>query len=666
MSPSKRRLGAARVGVPALLAAASLAGALAPAASADPVDDQIANLRAAIDSLRPWAQQPACNLPHRTALWERADPADQGAAKPFVSAHRGSTAFAPENTLAAYEAGLAYGVDVIEVDVRVTKDGRYVAWHDSTVDRVSDGSGNVADMTLAELQQLDVADYEPWAGGPFRGSRVATFEQVLALARRAGAGVEVDIKTGDHGEIAQLVDEYGLTARSIFNSSALEMFQAAPGARMIYNRDLWEPPYLMNEITQIARVFGSKLAEYTPESIAAIHDGCGIVMPHAYDQGPEQEGAQYLVARAIGADGVQTNQPDVVVAATGNKVATALKVKRAGGVPRQVCLVNRANGMGFPGKTLVVSAGGGVLGTVATVASGCASLAGVEGVSDWAGVEVRFDGDAAVSATRLRVVRDEAVVELTAPDFGEQALGTLGAPREVVVHNRGGRALEPTSIRIGGSDAFLLSGDSCTNAIVPAGGSCAVRVRFAPQALGGAQATVTVAGNLGDGEKTVALSGTGVALPVGERGPEGPAGPAGAAGPAGPAGERGPRGEPGQIPSLLVSCWYVSRRKGVTCRIKVGIGDAADEVDGSAARAGVARAGGRRGARVAPTTRVKASARLLGRGGKAAVATASGRGAVTLRLRSKRALSSRQRVRVRVAVGGHSSTYTVLPGRRVL
>ncbi|MDR9372499.1 glycerophosphodiester phosphodiesterase family protein, partial [Conexibacter sp. JD483] len=530
-SSSRRRPRAARFGVPALLAAATFAGVLAPAASADPIDDQIANIRGAITVLRPWAQQPACNLPHRTALWERAVPADQGSDKPFISAHRGSTAFAPENTLAAYEAGLAYGVDVIEVDVRVTKDGRFIAWHDSTVDRVSDGTGDVADMTLAEIQQLDVSDYEPWAGGPFRGSRVATFEQVLALARKAGAGVEVDIKTGDHGQIAQLVDEYGLTEKSIFNSSALEMFQAAPGARMIYNRDLWEPPYLMNEITAIARVFGSKLEEYTAESVIAIHDGCGIVMPHAYDQGPELEGEQYLAARAIGADGVQTNQPDVVVAATGNKVATALKVKRAGGVPQQACLVNRGNGMGFPGKTLVVSAGGAQLGTVTTAASGCATLNAVAGVSDWNGAEVRFDGDAAVSATRLRVVRDEAVVEIAAPAFGEQALGTLGEPKPVVVSNRGGRALELSSLKLGGdSDAFLLSGDTCTNAIVPAGGSCTVRVRFAPQALGAAAGTLTFAGNLGDGEQTVALAGSGVALPVGEPGPAGQPGPAGPAG----------------------------------------------------------------------------------------------------------------------------------------
>jgi len=662
MSSSVRRLGAARLGVPALLAAVSLT-AFAPVASADPVDDQIAQVRAAIDLLRPWAQQPACNLPHRTALWERADPADRGADRPFISAHRGSTAFAPENTLAAYEAGLAYGVDVIEVDVRETKDGRYVAWHDATVDRVSDGTGNVADLTLAQLQQLDVADYAPWAGGPFSGSRVATFEQVLALARRAGAGVEVDIKTGDHGEIAQLVDEYGLTARSIFNSSAIEMFQAAPGARMIYNRDLWEPPFLMNEITQIARVFGSKLEEYTPESIAAIHDGCGIVMPHAYDQGPEQEGAQYLAARAIGADGVQTNQPDVVVAATGNKVATALKVKRAGGVPERVCLVNRANGMGFPGKTLVVSAGGAQVGTLTTVASGCAALSGVAGVSDWNGAEVRFDGDAAVSATRLRVVRDEALVAIEAPGFGEQALGTLSAPREVVVRNGGGRALHVSSARIAG-DAFLLSGDDCSGAIVPAGGSCTLRVRFAPQALGAAEARLTIADDSGEGAHEATLTGSGVALPVGERGPEGPAGPAGPvgatgpagpAGPVGPVGPAGPQGAPGEIPSVLVSCWYVARRRGVTCRIQVGIGDAAADVDAAAARASAARA-----------TRLRASARLLGRGGRGAVASKRGRGAVTLRLRAKTALSTKQRVRVRVAAGDHRSTFTVLPGRRVL
>ncbi|MEI7931981.1 MAG: hypothetical protein WCI21_02855, partial [Alphaproteobacteria bacterium] len=234
----------------------------------------------------------------------------------------------------------------------------------------------------------------PWKGGPFDPSRIATLEEVLALAGRARAGLELDIKIGGrHTEIAALVARYGLTESSIFNSQSADTLKAAPGARLIYNRSSWEPPSLMYKVAGASNVFGSRLDEFTPEAIAAIHDGCGFAMPHAYEAGGAQEAAQFLAARAIGADGVQTNQPELIVATAGLTVKSRLKRDGA-----RVCLVNSRNDMGLYGKTLEVMRGGTVLGSPKTVQHGCVTIEG-----DPRGLEVRFSGDPTVAPARLRL-----------------------------------------------------------------------------------------------------------------------------------------------------------------------------------------------------------------------------------------------------------------------
>ena len=72
-----------------------------------------------------------------------------------TAAHRGNVDGFPENTMPAFESAYEIGVDMIELDLRMTKDGEIVVIHDATVDRTSDGHGNVSDMTLAELKKLD-------------------------------------------------------------------------------------------------------------------------------------------------------------------------------------------------------------------------------------------------------------------------------------------------------------------------------------------------------------------------------------------------------------------------------------------------------------------------------------------------------------------------------
>lgn len=102
----------------------------------------------------------------------------------LVFAHRGGGGLAPENTLDAFEKARYLGVDVIETDVHSTSDGKLIVMHDGSVDRTTDGSGQVSEMTLADLKKLDAGFRWTQDGGqtyPFRGKGISipTLEEVF-------------------------------------------------------------------------------------------------------------------------------------------------------------------------------------------------------------------------------------------------------------------------------------------------------------------------------------------------------------------------------------------------------------------------------------------------------------------------------------------------------
>ncbi|PFG07544.1 glycerophosphodiester phosphodiesterase family protein [Bacillus sp. es.034] len=91
-------------------------------------------------------------------------------------AHRGAAAYAPENTIASYDLAVDMKADYIEIDVQRSKDGELVVIHDTSVDRTTDGSGKVGDLTLEEMKSLDAGS---WKGEQFTGEKIPTFEEVL-------------------------------------------------------------------------------------------------------------------------------------------------------------------------------------------------------------------------------------------------------------------------------------------------------------------------------------------------------------------------------------------------------------------------------------------------------------------------------------------------------
>jgi glycerophosphoryl diester phosphodiesterase len=149
-------------------------------------------------------------------------------------AHRGYSAIAPENTLPALVAGVRAGATLIEFDVRTTADGVPVVIHDRTVDRTTDGTGEVAELTVDEVRAVDAGS---WFSPAYAGTRVPLLAEVLELL--SASRLLLEIKPPATWEqvkvILEMVAERGLSARTVVQSFAPEVLrlvrEAAPDVR---------------------------------------------------------------------------------------------------------------------------------------------------------------------------------------------------------------------------------------------------------------------------------------------------------------------------------------------------------------------------------------------------------------------------------------------------
>lgn len=136
-----------------------------------------------------------------------------------IIAHRGYSAQAPENTLAAIEAALAAGADAVEFDLHVSADGVPVLFHDGTLTRTTDGVGAVRKRTFDELRSLDAGS---WFSPAFTGEPIPSFAEALSRLRGRVGRVYPEIKgyrdAEDLARMATLVREAGLVERAVFIS----------------------------------------------------------------------------------------------------------------------------------------------------------------------------------------------------------------------------------------------------------------------------------------------------------------------------------------------------------------------------------------------------------------------------------------------------------------
>jgi len=140
--------------------------------------------------------------------------------QPVVFAHRGASAHAPENTLAAFELALAQNADAIELDVKLSADGRAMVIHDPTVDRTTGSHGRVKELSFAQLRSLDAGSF---FSKDYRGEKIPLLEEVFeAVGKRTFINVELTNYTTPRDSLVEivcmLVKQFGLQKHVMFSS----------------------------------------------------------------------------------------------------------------------------------------------------------------------------------------------------------------------------------------------------------------------------------------------------------------------------------------------------------------------------------------------------------------------------------------------------------------
>lgn len=234
--------------------------------------------------------------------------------KPLIIAHRGASAYAPENTIEAFALAAEMGADGIELDVHMTADDEVIVLHDSKVDRTSNGQGRVSSYRLEELRWMDFGCrfYKEQR----KGNRIPTLDEVFELVEPLGMIVNVEIKSGDPklpAACAEIAKRHGMENRVLYSSGnhfqLRRMKELEPGARIapLCNFNLLDPwSYCPN--------IGAQAIHPQIEEVKAVEgyvEKCHAqnVLVNTWTVNEEDDIRFCLRA---GVDGIITNVPDVV------------------------------------------------------------------------------------------------------------------------------------------------------------------------------------------------------------------------------------------------------------------------------------------------------------------------------------------------------------------
>lgn len=205
--------------------------------------------------------------------------------RPLSVAHRGHSIAYPENTLEAYRKAIELGVEMIECDVNITRDGKLVMMHDATLDRTTTGSGRVSSVTWEEIQQLD-------AGGKFKpefaGARVPSTEETLLLYKEANILSCFEVKGADADEsnrialgLLELFLEHDMLYSAFMSSYHHEALQLAkskcPELLLAPERLPDDAPADPPEAVRQAKAFPAPVLQHqytvlTPEVVQVLHN----------------------------------------------------------------------------------------------------------------------------------------------------------------------------------------------------------------------------------------------------------------------------------------------------------------------------------------------------------------------------------------------------------
>ncbi len=213
--------------------------------------------------------------------------------------HRGAAGHAPENTLAAIRAGLSLGVDYVEVDIQRTRDGRLIVMHDESVDRTTNGTGMVSEMTWQVLQHLDAG----------HGEHVPTLEAVLDAANRH-AGVMLEIKAAGIGpdvyRVVQALQFSGPVIYASFLHPEIAAIRATDAqATTLALIEGITTPSAAFALEAKATIVGMDIESATHSFVAALHHAGLQVFVYTANQPQQIEHALHL-----NVDGIISDYPE--------------------------------------------------------------------------------------------------------------------------------------------------------------------------------------------------------------------------------------------------------------------------------------------------------------------------------------------------------------------
>lgn len=229
-----------------------------------------------------------------------------------VIGHRGDPSEAPENTLRAINRAFAIGARMVEIDVRLSRDGVPVIMHDETVDRTTNGKGLVSQMTVAQLKALDAGS---WMSPKYAGERVPTLAEALQAAKGKGP-LLLDLKVERMGgAVAQVLHNLNLPSSSVVigvwtDPQVSDFVYHLPRSQILMSTEeglsKWEADFFTK---QIARgIAGFDMANWSPAFVAAAH---AHGMPvYAFTVNDETAMRELI---EIGVDGIETDFPGLLL-----------------------------------------------------------------------------------------------------------------------------------------------------------------------------------------------------------------------------------------------------------------------------------------------------------------------------------------------------------------
>ena len=239
-----------------------------------------------------------------------------------VIAHRGASAYAPEHTFASYDKAISMGADYIEIDALTTKDNKLVAMHDKTIDRTTNGTGKVSNLTLAQIKKLDAGShfntlYPSRANSSFKAQRVPTLEEIF---KRYGQKTNYYIELRDKSQnkaLLSLLTKYNLIGKGKEGKVVIQSFE--PIVLQDFhklNKDipliqlLWNQPTIsqkqIDSYKKYAVGIGFDYRFATPSNVRIAHNNNLLV--HTFYSSEKLE--TYTDSVANGANGGISNYPN--------------------------------------------------------------------------------------------------------------------------------------------------------------------------------------------------------------------------------------------------------------------------------------------------------------------------------------------------------------------